>query len=77
MHRLFPISLLFLALILFRLGYVHGLFASAQSRQTSIPIPQPQSLPTVAMSTKDAASTQPAPTATQQAQADRSVAIDP
>ena len=39
MHRLFPISLLFLALILLRLGYVHGLFSPRSADVTQNPAP--------------------------------------
>jgi len=75
MHRLFPISLFFLALILFRLGYVHGLIASTPPAQAIVPARSVQT-PAVAMSTGDGSSTRPAHTATQQAQTDSSAAID-
>ncbi len=34
MYRLFPVSLLFLALILLRLGYIHGLFSPTSTAAT-------------------------------------------
>ena len=79
MLRLFPISLLFLVVILLRLGYVHGLFTPS-STATAQPLAPPRA-PALGNSNptpRTIAASRPAPPPTgSQARSDAAVVTEP
>ena len=79
MHRLFPVSLLFLALILLRLGYVHGLFSptSTAATQPLAPVRAPIAADSSSTARVVAATQTAPPPAGSQARSDAALVTEP